>query len=226
MALENATPTTYTPNIYNPTTWATGDVITAEKLNHMEDGITSTQVYSVSEQVRFSGSVTTEQDGEVYYTEIDCNLSDAPEQIKVTFDGTEYTCEKVGNNPSFGYGGLDATLGDDFSEYPFAVVVQGSDVFIDTETVSTHQVEIAVVSKTVNQDLTDAIPVMRLIHGVTNSADALTAFNAGRLLYFTYQGGFYIVTGIDQTNNIFIITPSDGTVACHFSGTKISIGQK
>lgn len=48
---------------YTKTTWNTGDVITAEKLNHMEDGITSAQVYTESEAVRFSGSVTTEEDG-------------------------------------------------------------------------------------------------------------------------------------------------------------------
>lgn len=212
--------------MYEKQTWVTGDVVTADRLNHMEDGITSAQAYTESEDVKFSGSVTTAKNNGLYIAQIDCNLSDAPEQIKVTFDGTEYTCEKVVSSLSFGYGGLNASLDNDFSEYPFGVIVSSRGVFISTETASTHQVEITAITKSVNQDFADLIPVMQLISGVTNSADALTAFSAGKLLYYKYGTDFHIVTGIDNTNNVFITTPSDGAASCNFSGTKIDISLK
>ena len=179
---------------YEKQTWQTGDIITAEKLNHMEDGITSAQVYSVSEDVRFSGSVTTAENHGSYTANIDCDLSDLPEQIKVRFDGTEYTCEKTISGPAVGYGGVGAPI-PDFSEYPFAINIANA-VTILTETASTHQVEITAVVKLPNEDITDLLPIMQLIDGVTNSTDAVGAFNAGKLLYFTYQDGFYIGTNL------------------------------
>lgn len=217
MAHEDATPT------YTPITWATGDVITAEKLNHMEDGITSAQVYSVSEDVRFSDSVTTEENGEMYSQIISCNFSDTPEQIKVVFDGTEYICEKVVLDGSIAYGGAGATE-PDFSEYPFVIRAGNSVSMFFTETASTHQVEITAITKAVNEDLANAMPVMRLISEVTNSADAVAAFNAGKLLYFTYGGptSFYIVTGIDTTDQKFIAIPDNGP-NCLFVNNKIVI---
>lgn len=209
---------------YTKTTWNTGDVITAEKLNHMEDGITSAQVYTESEQMRFSGSVATEERNGMYGAEIDCDLSDEPQRIAVTFDGTEYTCERVAFGNDSVYGGFSSNA-PDFSEYPFFIIADNHS-FIQTEAGGTHQVEITSIVKSVNEDLADLIPVMQLVSGVTNSADALAAFNAGKLLYFTYNSGFYVVTGIDQTNHKFITTPSDGTVSCNFSSTKISIGPR
>lgn len=124
------------------------------------------------------------------------------------------------------YGGFGGS-GPDFSEYPFIIMYSaGNPTSFLTETASTHQVEITVATKSVNEDLADLIPVMRLISGATNSADALTAFHAGKLLYFTYNDTFNIVTGIDETNHKFITTPSDGQVSCLFSGTKIDIATK
>ena len=205
---------------YTKQTWQTGDIITAEKLNHMEDGISSAQLYSVSEDVRFSGSVTTVDDGEGPYADIDCDLSDAPEQITVTFDGTEYTCEKLVGDDFEGYGGYGES-GPDFSEYPFFIFADSLATIL-TETAGTHQVEISADTKTINQYLADSIPVMRLGNGVTNSADAVAAFNAGKLLYFPYNDGFYIVTGIDDENEVFTSIPSNN-FACDFSGVKIAI---
>lgn len=141
--------------MYEKQTWVTGDVVTADRLNHMEDGITSAQAYTESEDVKFSGSVTMAEQNGVYIAQIDCDLSDEPEQIKVVFDGTEYACEKISVDPSFGYGGIGES-GLNFSEYPFVITVyQGT--YIYTETASAHQVEIVVTTKAVNEDLVDVI---------------------------------------------------------------------
>lgn len=210
---------------YEKQTWQTGETITAQKLNHIEDGITSAQVYSVSEDVRFSGSVTTEKHEGINGANIDCDLFDAPDQINVVFDGTEYTCEKVVFSGIIVYGGF-GDGGYDFSEYPFAIVVVGERniVQLATETAGSHQVEITAIAKSVNEDLADLIPVMRLVNGITNSADALSAFNAGKLLYFTHQDGFYIVTGIDNEMSRFIAIPD--SAECSFGGDTISISTK
>lgn len=207
---------------YTKTTWNTGDVITAEKLNNMEDGITSAQAYTESESVRFSGSVTTEEYAGMYGAEIDCDLFDFPNQITVTFDGTEYTCERVAAGDNFAYGSVSSGA-PDFSEYPFAILA-GPHSLIVTETASTHQVEITATTKSVNQDLADLIPVMQLVSGITNSADAVAAYNAGKLLYFTYDDpkSFYIVTGINTENYMFVTIPDNGP-NCSFEVDKIDI---
>ena len=207
---------------YEKQTWQTGDIITADKLNHIENGINSAQVYSVSEVVRFSGSVTMVEDEGTYYADIDCDLSDAPEQIKVTFDGTEYICEKISFDSGFAYGGVGESE-PDFSEYPFFISAD-KDATILTETAGAHQVEISAVTETLNQDLADVISVMLLMNRVTNSADAVAAYNAGKLLYFTYGNpkSFYIVTGIDNAHNEFVSIPSNN-IRCIFSDVKIVI---
>lgn len=210
---------------YNPTTWNTGDTITAEKLNHMENGITSAQVYTESETVRFSGEVTAEGNEGIYGALINCNLSDVPEQITVVFDGTEYTVSKVEINGNSVYGGFGET-DPDFSEYPFTIMTQQgmplSRLF--TETASTHQVEIVTLTKTVKEDLADLIPVMQLISGVTNSADALAAFNAGKLLYFYHLNKCYMVADIDTSAEEFNFIPENNSIICSYSGSRVEIG--
>jgi len=49
--------------MYTKQTWKTGDVITEDKLNHMEDGIsTGGGIYTYSETVLFDGEVETTAD--------------------------------------------------------------------------------------------------------------------------------------------------------------------
>ncbi len=141
---------------YTPTNWQTGDIITAQKLNNMENGITSTQIYTESEVVRFSNNVTTEENNGMYSSNINCDLSDFPEQIKVTFNDVEYTCERISAGPVFAYGGLGSN-GPDFSEYPFIAIASDNNTEVYTETVGTHQIEIAAITKVINEDFTDII---------------------------------------------------------------------
>ena len=208
---------------YEPTNWQTGEIITAERLNHIENGITSAQVYTESETVRFSGEVTTAESGGYYTAELSCDLSDRPDEVIVTFQGQEYSCPKSYED------GYEVYGSGDYSEYPFAIYPDGSYTFIYTETAGTYQVEIKAINKTVSQELADAFPVMQLISGVTYSDDALAAFNAGKLLYFYYTDTSdgsrtcYMVTGINTSIKRFTFVPENNKLACSYFTPKVEI---
>ena len=72
--------------------------------------------------------------------------------IKVTFNGTEYTCDKISTQGGGGYGGVGNT-GPDFSEYPFAIISGTRDGktrnTLYTESVGTYQVKIEALEETV-----------------------------------------------------------------------------
>ena len=133
---------------YTPKTWVCGETITAEDLNHLENGLadccggdcgyecTETKTLITVESVTTSAQSGMNM-GEFSYSQ----LIDADE-ITVTFNGTEYTAEKNDFDGSFIYGGFSAT-GPDFSEYPFAIASNASDGnMLFTETVGTYSIKI------------------------------------------------------------------------------------
>lgn len=83
-------------------------------------------------------SVTTTSSGSIararlaYSTLIDANT------IKVTFNGTEYVCDRYDDGFAFTYGALNG----DFSEYPFALASLNGNIALVTETAGTYQVKI------------------------------------------------------------------------------------
>lgn len=172
--------------MYEKQTWVTGDVVTADRLNHMEDGITSAQVYTESETVRFSGEVTTVASEHGSYAVIDCDLSDAPEQITVVFDGIEYTVDKVTVDGSVVYGTLENDM-PSFSQYPFYIDAESTPLALVTETASTHQVVIKAVRRTINSELQAVLP-LRAVVGTTTLAELEEAWGSGRLVYCNKNG--------------------------------------
>lgn len=114
---------------YEKQTWECGETITADKLNHMEDGIEEasgggTDVgYECTETrtVLTEESVTTVvyDDSAYAYGDLAYVLHDSVDAIIVTFNGTEYEC-------SFENGGYGAPWDDsiesfDWSDYPFSL---------------------------------------------------------------------------------------------------------
>lgn len=83
----------------------------------------------------FDDAITTQEeqeDGYVY------NFTDSltlPENIRVTFDGTVYNCERYNG---FGYGAHWVDDAIDWSEYPFLI----TPIYIQTQTNGTHSVKI------------------------------------------------------------------------------------
>lgn len=100
---------------YTPINWQTGDTITAEKMNKMDNG------WEFDSSLLFSETVTTEDNGDGYFV---AGLAYSEfinaEQLIVTFDGIDYVCPKIrlvdGDN---GYGGYN--IDPDFTKYPFFI---------------------------------------------------------------------------------------------------------
>lgn len=167
-------------------TWACGDDITANDLNRMEDGIEEAldKGYECTEGwvTLTDESVTTAQDqfGSVsstlaYSTPIDADT------IKVTFDGTEYTCDKALIGDMIAYGGV-GEQGPDFSEYPFAITSTNANL-IYTETAGTYQVKIEAFGTSV----TTTPCFEKAVKSVSGSSSSSSKF----VVTFTQDGSTY-----------------------------------
>lgn len=143
---------------YEKQVWNCGDTITAEKMNHIEEGIenaqsgyecTSSEVTLVSNET----ISTSEENTFLSYT----NLIDA-DTLVVYFDGTRYECPKISGGSAYNaYGGYSSSEeATDFSEYPFAICsaieteVPTRRNIVYTETAGTHTIELKVVSEVVS----------------------------------------------------------------------------
>jgi hypothetical protein len=123
---------------YTPINWQTGDTITAEKLNKMDNGwgIQNTQLFSETVTTvagDFGNSAT------LAYSDWIRN-----DTIIINFDGTDYTCDKITlSDTIYGYGGAGSKALD-FTEYPFALVsVRNGSNTLYTETAGTHTISVA-----------------------------------------------------------------------------------
>ena len=121
---------------YTPINWQTGDTITAEKMNKMDNGWSAT----VTTSTLFDGSCTTELDGDVAYGEIDLDVN-APDTLVITFNNTEYTCQKNDHGDDAYYGELDSEDVAVFTTYPFCVFA-GDPWFLLTETAGTYAIKL------------------------------------------------------------------------------------
>lgn len=118
---------------YTPINWQTGQTITAEKLNKMDNGwgVDSTQL--------FSETVTTVDDeGDIFATLQYAEYINY-DTITVVFNGQGYECANIGVDGTSYYGGL--------SEYPFGLQSDPAGVnTILTETAGTYTVAASVKS--------------------------------------------------------------------------------
>lgn len=121
---------------YTPNTWSDGDILSAEKMNALEQAVASGGGGGGSWQTVFEGSVTTTSAPMGALSPIEnLEVLDA-NTIKVTFNGTEYTCEK---NQDGSYG---AENNSDFSEYPFRITNISGTMTLITESAGTYTLKI------------------------------------------------------------------------------------
>lgn len=202
---------------YTPINWQTGDTITAEKMNKMDNG------WGVQETQLFSETVMTENNRGtlVYGSQID-----AP-TLTVTFDGTDYTCNVNNINESYAYGGVGAT-GPDFTNYPFALASGPVGNIVYTETTGTHTIAVAasVLQTSAGFDKAvksvvdvDAIP-LKCVVGTTTRAEMVAAKSAGRLMYFASGGSYFIITG-GVSNGTITFMPEQGGLVAEFDGNDL-----
>lgn len=116
---------------YKKQTWANGDVITAEKLNHIEEGIENgDNGYECIEarEKLFEGSVSTSGDSAlgIFYPPAQFEA----DRIYVSFNDVVYTCEKTVTPYSNQYGNID--------EYPFVLDSQPSSTVLYTKNSGTY----------------------------------------------------------------------------------------
>lgn len=123
---------------YSPTTWQSGDTITAAKLNNMESGISANEngweVSSSTSQL-FSESVTTSERNGLSDANLVYSTAITADPLTVTVDGTDYSCNVYRDENNMGpfnyYGGFGAG-GPDFTNYPFFLVAgdDGTNTFV------------------------------------------------------------------------------------------------
>lgn len=130
--------------------WVTGETITADGLNNIEEGIQealecsgSDAGYSCTETqvTAFEGSLTTTSMGSFNGVTFTSTEPIEGDSITVTFNDTEYELPKVGA----GYGEFDANNSPVFTNYSCAIaVINNEQYFFFTPSASTNSVKIEV----------------------------------------------------------------------------------
>lgn len=201
--------------------WKCGDTITADDLNRLEGGVEealeccSDKGYSCTEEwvTLTDESVTTEtSEGALaplallaYTDEIKAD------SIKVTFDGTEYTCNKTSVDDGNAYGGISAQV-PDFSEYPFIIFSSQENNVLYTETAGTYQVKIETFEETIETSecfdkaveqstqplFVNASPMIGGGLLSTPFIDIYNAFKQGRRVIVDMSNTFFEITSVSR----------------------------
>lgn len=164
---------------YTPINWQTGDTITAEKMNKMDNGwgVESTQL--------FSETVTTEDTGEGYsMVALTYSTLISASTIIVTLNGTDYTCPKIDSEGDFFYGGFNN--GPDFTNYPFFISSGGGVSNLITQTAGTFNVSVSVQSPETSESFNSAVAFAQefpVVSGVTTFQEVVDAFKSGKHVY-------------------------------------------
>lgn len=188
---------------YTPINWQTGDTITAEKMNKMDNG------WSVDSTQLFSETVTTVDDYGVNVAQFTYSQEITAKTVTVTFNGVDYVVPRGENENGAFYGeGNDGAV---FTTYPFFIFT-ASDGYnsLETETAGTYTVTVTAHDYQLSPDFDSAvnsavaIPDMstlpfRCESGVTTMDDIDDALYRGRIVYFNYSA-------LGQPAKIFYVT--------------------
>lgn len=219
---------------YTPINWQTGDTITAEKMNKMDNG----WGVETSGGVLFNETVVTEKDpsypeepafGELQYSE-----QITADTVTITFNNVEYVCSRQDGDPgSFVYGGwVDGEF--DFSTFPFVIFSESgiNEIATDNEGTFTIKAEATTSAIEVSDSFSQACNAcvdtstmpMLCVSGVTTNAEMATAFGHGSLLFFRPYPNIrasYIITRFDSEEAHFI--PEDSGVSATFENDVFTV---
>ncbi len=191
---------------YTPINWQTGDTITAEKMNKMDNG------WGVSSTQLFSESVATETiEGESFaMATFSYSTLISAESIVVTFNGTNYTVNRNGEGGYYYYGDFGES-GPSFANYPFVIESGeeegGASNAIYTASAGTYTVAVSGASievsdnfsNAVNKSVDKSLLPFRITLGETTFSEVATAFNEGRICYTYNSNGRLSVAVIANT---------------------------
>lgn len=191
---------------YTPINWQTGDTITVEKMNKMDNG------WGVSSTQLFSETVTTAQSQYGYAAPLAYTTTEIPPAtLTITLNGTDYDCTQQVSGSYFYYG---ASPGD-FSIYPFTVMFNSGHAILITQTAGTYTVsargEVVEISTTFSDAVkksvdADSIP-LKCIDGETTINAMQTSRQDGRMMYFSDGQAFYFINDfISASDNPTAVT--------------------
>lgn len=144
---------------YEKNTWQTGDVVTAEKLNRMEEGIDAASYNPVienakstggigwtesGEQVLFDGDllIQLDPDNDACVSPIDINPLEVGQTYNVKWNGVDYTCE-CASVSGFIYIGNPSIAGVQIeSDEPFIFVNYKDGVAVATMDAGTYSIKV------------------------------------------------------------------------------------
>lgn len=201
---------------YTPINWQSGDTITAEKLNKMDNG------WGIQNTLLFSETVTTVAGAMGNSAQLSYTGTDFPESMNITFDGTGYNCTLQSYSARYWYG---ASSPSDWSTYPFMVLFMNDAWLLITETAGEHTVSASASSlqtsdnfkSAVNSAVDASAMPFRLVPDVTTYDEAIAAVTAGRLLYFYFDDSIssqcFFVANLSTTCTI---VPESTTIEARF----------
>lgn len=177
---------------YTPINWQTGDTITAEKLNKMDNGWGA----SATTDELYSGSMTVSAGGDGGATipaAIAGRLSSATQAV-ITVDGTSYTCDGFDDEGFWTFGAPY----NDYSEYPFSVYVDGAMTYFTNQNGGTYSIEVALLNVTidVSSDFSKAVSAAiggafyPFVIGTTTWLQVVDAMAAGKLVLRSWGNAY------------------------------------
>lgn len=209
---------------YTPINWKKGDLITAEKMNKMDNGWS----LDTSVQTLFNGNATTVDEGGMNSGVFSAQVT--AETITVTFNNTEYTVTRTEPfDGTYVYGDIGET-GPDFTNYPFFIMYDYGDSAIEsqlfTETSGTFALKIDGATSTleisdnfataVNSCVDTSMIPLLCVNGVTTANEmAIALYGQNRLLYFFDDTVIRLITSFTQSEINFI--PTSSNVSAYFS---------
>lgn len=203
---------------YTPINWQTGDTITAEKMNKMDNGWSVSQ----STQQLFSGSVTTEDDGGEAWGTLPYNGVITADSLAVTFAGVLYDCPRQAAAFGAVYGGWDGSAVD-FSEIPFAIFTSGNEIM--TANVGTFAISAAVASDSVEasaefQRAVAYAGALVATANVTTWQEVYDAMSAGKVVFVKVED----VSGTVEHRHVLLASSSGYEVfAAYADGGSIGL---
>lgn len=133
---------------YEKQTWTTGDTITAEKLNYMENGIEDASGYECESSIVNETIATTDRGDGIFIGDFEfVGEINALNELEVVFDGTEYTLPY--DSTYHGYG-ESQYYNPSFTNYPLLISATNDNKTnwkLYTSTGGTHTIVLPTVSK-------------------------------------------------------------------------------
>lgn len=199
---------------YTPINWQTGDTITADKMNKMDNG------WSAGSTVLTSESVTTEASFEGAYGVLTYSTLITADTIIVTFNGVPYVCDVLIDGSDYIYGDIDLMT------KPFYIISNSEENGLGTAEAGTYSIEISESSievssqfvSAVNASIPELTPPFKLVEGETTLSEFNDARGQSRFCYLWGGTLQYVVHTLDfpsagKTPLIVYPTPSGGSYA-------------